>query len=257
MTETTTRPTETMVPTLPCVSVDETADFYQAIGFTITFRQTKPYVYLAMHWGGVEVHFGSAPPGTDPAREDAGGCLVMVDSVAPYHEAITQAMRRAYGKVLAKGRPRITRYRPGATRFTLVDPTGNSLIFIQRDEPEELEYGGSTKLTGLARVLDNVRNFREFKNDDQAAVRALRSWLRRHGDQAPPVERALALATLVELLVALESHEEAESTMATLRTIPLSEEERRRVEAELAHVANLNRWLDGDGPTSGPDTGKA
>jgi hypothetical protein len=42
-------------------------------------------------------------------------------------------------------------------------PSGNSIIFIQRDEPTELEYGGSKQLQGLARVLDNVRILREFK----------------------------------------------------------------------------------------------
>jgi hypothetical protein len=34
-------------------------------------------------------------------------------------------MRRAYGRVLAKGLPRITRYRTGASRFTVTDLSGN------------------------------------------------------------------------------------------------------------------------------------
>ena len=73
----------------------------------------------------------------------------MVDAVAPYHAAFTEAMRRTYGKVLVKGLPRITRYRPGASRFTVMDPSGNSIVFIQRDEPTELEYGGSKSCKGL------------------------------------------------------------------------------------------------------------
>ncbi|GAA1050609.1 hypothetical protein [Arthrobacter russicus] len=85
------------------------------------------------------MHYGSAPADVDPAREETGGCLVMVDSVAPYQASFSEAMRRRYGKVLARGLPRITRHRPGASRFTLMDPSGNAIIFIQRDEPEDLE----------------------------------------------------------------------------------------------------------------------
>ncbi|WP_218106613.1 glyoxalase [Micromonospora pallida] len=243
MTDPEVRPNETTVPLLPCVSPDETLAFYQALGFRVTYRQTRPYVYLAFAWSGFELHFGSAPPHVDPSQENAGGCLVMVDAVAPYHAAFSAAMRGAYGKVLARGVPRITRYRPGASRFTLVDPSGNSIIFIQRDEEETLEYGGSKQLQGIPRALDNARIFREFKNDDRAAVRTLTSALRRHGDTAPPVERALALAALAELAVALEEPDQADKWIAQLRTVELTDADRQRVENEVANVARLREWL--------------
>lgn len=83
----------------------------------------------------------------------------------------------------------MTRYRAGASRFSVVDPSGNTIIFIRRDEPAELEYGGSKRLQGLARVLDNARILREFKTDDLAAFRALNSGLRRHGGQPRPSNR--------------------------------------------------------------------
>ena len=89
-----------------------------------------------------------------------------------------------------------------------MDPSGNSIIFIQRDEPVEVEYGGSKRLQGLAKVLDNARILREFKNDDLAAFRALNSGLRRHGDSASPVEQATALAALIELSTALDKPEQ-------------------------------------------------
>jgi catechol 2,3-dioxygenase-like lactoylglutathione lyase family enzyme len=232
----TTYANETTVPLLPCSAVEETLEFYQALGFEVTYRQTRPYLYLAVRWSGFDVHFGKPPQGYDPSREDGGGCLVMVDTVAPYHAAFSQAMRAAYGKVLAKGLPRITRFRPGQSRFTLVDPSGNSLIFIQRDEPAELEYGGSKKLHGLAKALDNARIFREFKNDDRAAFRAVNSALRRHGAQAPAVERALALATLVELATALDERDNIDAWMSELATIQLTDAERQRVESELPNA---------------------
>ncbi|MGP4046556.1 glyoxalase [Streptomyces sp. 2A115] len=240
------------MPVLPCAAVEETLEFYRALGFEATYEQTKPYLYLALSWSGFEVHYGRAPQGHEPSREDGGCCLVMVDTVAPYHAAFTQGMRAAYGKVLATGRPRITRFRPGQTRFTLVDPSGNSLIFIQRDEPAELAYGGSKKLHGLAKALDNARIFREFKNDDRAAFRTVNSALRRHGPQASAVDRALALATLVELATALEEPDKIDEWIGELETIRLTDAERRRVESELRNVELLTGWLT-PGPAASDD----
>jgi hypothetical protein len=236
-------PNETTVPMLACVEAQETLAFWRALGFAVTWEQTRPYLYLAFRWRGFELHYVRAGEGLDPARESTGGCLVMVDTVAPYHAAFTGAMREAYGKVLVKGLPRITRYRPGASRFTVMDPSGNAIVFIQRDEPGDLEYGGSKQLQGLARVLDNARILREFKNDDRAAFRALNSGLRRHGESAPAVEQAIALASLIELSTALEEPERVREWGARLRELSLTADERARVLAAVAEPGLLGQWL--------------
>lgn len=127
----------------------------------------------------------------------------------------------------------------------IVDPSGNTIIFVQRDEPAELEYGGSKRLRGLTRVLDNARILREFKNDDLAAFRALNSGLRRHGDAAPAVEQALALAGLIELSIALEKPELVPDWGARLTTLPLTAPERERVRQAVAEPAVLGPWLPG------------
>ncbi|MDI9900025.1 hypothetical protein QM716_09160 [Rhodococcus sp. IEGM 1409] len=106
-----------------------------------------------------------------------------------------------YWKVLAKGAPRIARSRPGHSRFTVVDPSGNNIIFIQRDEPEDLEYGGSKSLKGLARVVDNARILREFKNDDPTAAQVLDIGLRRFCD-AGAVDLVKALTARAEIAIA-------------------------------------------------------
>ncbi|MEW9533831.1 glyoxalase [Microbispora sp. NPDC049125] len=241
MSEIAVRPNETTVPLMPCASVEETLAFYEALGFEATYRQSKPYVYLALRWSGFQLHFGPAPKGLDPAREESGGCLVMVDAVAPYHAAIVAAMRRVYGKVLSSGLPRITRYRTGASRFTLIDPSGNSIIFIQRDEPADLEYGGSKKLTGLAKALDNARILREFKLDDLQAFRALKSGVRRHGADALAVERAIGLCHLIDLAMVLG--EPTDPWISDLRGLELTSSDRQRIESELGHLEGLQEWL--------------
>ncbi|MFF5231306.1 glyoxalase [Dactylosporangium sp. NPDC000521] len=237
------QPNETAVPLLPCVAPEETVVFWRSLGFAVTYEQRRPYLYLAFQWRGVGLHYKQPPAGIDAAREDIGGCLVMVDLVAPYHAAFTEAMRRSYGKVLANGLPRITRFRSGASRFTVMDPSGNSVIFIQRDEPAELEYGGAKHLQGLAKVLDNARILREFKHDDRAAFRALNSGLRRHADGATALERAVALASLIELSAALDDPGRVPEWGAQLQGLPLTTEERTTVRAAVADPLMLDPWL--------------
>ncbi|MGW6835290.1 glyoxalase [Streptomyces sp. NPDC054949] len=232
-------PNETTIPLMPCVSVSETLDFYRCLGFEVVHEQTRPYVYLALSHRGFQLHFGNAPAHLDPVREDGGGCLVMVDEVAPYHAAFTAAMRATHGKVLASGRPRITRYRAGASRFTLIDPSGNSIIFIQRDEPTTLEYGGSKSLRGLARAVDNARILIEFKNDDHLAHRVLTTGLARHGENADPLDTAKALAMLIETATILDRPEETAPWRDLLARIPLDAEQRGQVEAVLRNAAHV------------------
>lgn len=234
---------ETTVPLLPCLAPEETLAFWRALGFEVVWEQRKPYLYLAFQWSGFALHYSRAAKDINPAREQTGGCLVMVDAVAPYHARFTAAMRDTYGKVLATGLPRITRYRAGASRFTIMDPSGNSIVFIRRDEPEGLEYGGSKQLTGLAKVLDNARILREFKTDDRAAFRALNSGLRRHGTDAPAVEQAMALAALIELSAALHKPEQVPEWGERLRRIELTAAERDQVTAFVADAELIKPWL--------------
>jgi hypothetical protein len=189
----------------------------------VTYNQTRPYLYLSFKRGDVELHFGKPPSTLDPSEERSGGCLVMTDDVARYHRAFTEALRARYGKVLSTGRPRITRFRTGQTRFTAVDPSGNNIIFISRDEPAELEYGGSKKLTGLAKVIDNARILREFKTDDVAAAPALDVGLRRHRASAPVRDVARALVDRAELAVVLGDEARARELAAELHAIEPSD----------------------------------
>ncbi len=189
---------ESMTPIMQTADLATLADFYERIGFTVTYRQSRPYPYLAVRWRSVELHFGRRPPTAAENSEDFA-CLVAVDEVAPYHEALRQALKSSLGRVPASGQPRLTRFRPGASRFTLVDPSGNNVIFVQRDEPVALEYGGSSSLTGIAKALDNARILREFKNDDLAAFRALDSALRRPDPEDTRMDRARALVLMIDL----------------------------------------------------------
>lgn len=233
----------TTIPLLPCVDPDGTVDFFTALGFELTYQQRRPYLYLSLRRDDVELHYGRAPAGLDPDEERSGGCLVMTDDVAGFHRAFTDALRARYGKVLAQGRPRITRYRTGQSRFTTVDPSGNNIVFIRRDEPIELEYGGAAELVGLAKAIDNARILRDFKTDLKAASRALDSGLKRHRAGAAPRDIARALAHRAELAIALGERDRAARIAEELRGLDLTEEDRAALADDLAAADELNRWL--------------
>ncbi|WP_280236990.1 VOC family protein [Nocardia cyriacigeorgica] len=230
------------VPVLPTVDLPRTLEFYRALGYEVVYEQTRPYVYGAIEAHGCGLHF-AAPPNKETGLEGWTGCLVMVDDIAERHREFSAALRAHYGKVPAKGEPRITRFRPGQSRFSVIDPDGNWVTFIQNDEPMELEYGGSKSLTGLARVLDNARILRDFKNDDATATRVLDVGLRRYAATAPATEVARAWAALTEIAVAMGDTERAAAHREALRAVELTEEERAALATETNASATLTEWL--------------
>ncbi|VFA98231.1 glyoxalase [Nocardia cyriacigeorgica] len=233
---------DTAVPILLTSDLTRTMEFYRALGYTVTHEQTRPYLYGAIEANGCALHFISKPRDADLPAESMG-CLVMVDDVAGRHKEFTAGLRAHFGKVPAKGRPRITRFRPGQSRFTLVDPDGNSIIYIQYDEPMKLEYGGSERLSGLAKVLDNARILRDSKNDDKAAARVLEVGIGRYRAVAPAVDVARAWAALTEIAVAAGDEQRASSYRDEMRAVPLTEDERTAIAGDANASEALRDWL--------------
>src|SRR5262249_50703811 len=172
----------------------------------------------------------------------AGLCLVMVTDVEPHHQAFTAALKGKLGRVPIAGQPRITRLRKGQRRFTVVDPSGNSIIFIARDEPE-YEYPDKEKwatLSPMERALEAAANFRDMRGMDESAAKVLDLALAKN-PTAAPLERARALAARVELALALGDAERARSARAALDQVPLSDEERERLRDELQALDAIER----------------
>lgn len=219
---------ERLTPIMQTSDIEGLAEFYERIGFTVTYRQSRPYVYLAVQWRSVELHFGQRPSAAVDDSEDCA-CLVAVDHVASYHAAFRNSLKASLGRVPTTGRPRLTRFRPGASRFTLVDPSGNSVIFVQRNEPVQLQYGGAQSLTGLAKALDNARILREFKNDEAAAFRALDSALRRPKPEDSRIDRATALALMIDMAARVGKADRTAELAGRLRSEALTEAESEHI----------------------------
>src|SRR5688572_22957962 len=109
------------VPLLPCEQIEATLDFYGLLGFVVTHRQRAPNPYAATRREGAQLHFFGLK-GLDP-QKNFSCCLIVMDEVERTHQAFSAALRSAYGKVPLRGIPRISRMRPGQSRFTVVDPS--------------------------------------------------------------------------------------------------------------------------------------
>jgi catechol 2,3-dioxygenase-like lactoylglutathione lyase family enzyme len=235
---------ETTIPMLPCVSLDETMDFYRVLGFEVAYQQTRPNPYAVVRRGGIELHFFGVK-GLEPEHAYSS-CMVLVPEVEQLHEVFAGALRKAYGKLPVTGFPRLARMKKGQSRFHVVDPAGNWLRFIKQDAEDvdheaaaEADQGTRSK---LAQALDTVTLLRDFKGDDTAAAKVLDAALRRK-EPAPAIDRARALAARAELAVALGDQERADALLSELERLPLSDEDRAQFQEELQAADALRRSL--------------
>ena len=177
--------------------------FHLLLGLEATYQQKSPNPYAVVRRGGIELHFFGLK-GLKP-EEEFGTCVVLVPEVERLHQTFAAALRQAYGELSIAGFPRIMRMKPGQSRFTVIDPAGNSVIFIKREAhsatgDDERKSGEQTQ-PRLAKAVDTAAKLRDQKGDDVAAAKVLEVALARN-DPAASVGRARALAARAELAVA-------------------------------------------------------
>ena len=170
---------ELTIPLLPCPSIDEIASFYEMLGFSVTYRQTRPNPYVAVRREDINLHFFGMD-GYDP-EQSYSTCIVIVQDTSELFEAFAEGMRSVHGKLLISGIPRMTRPRlrnDRYTGFTVVDPGGN-WIRINRavQEPEAT--------TKLAKAMENAARMADAHGDERQALKILEGALKR-ADAADP-----------------------------------------------------------------------
>ncbi|ANZ35737.1 hypothetical protein BBK82_06235 [Lentzea guizhouensis] len=186
---------EVTIPLLPCASIDEVAEFYVMLGFTITHRQYRPTPYLSVQREEIQLHFFGIR-GYDPSASYSS-CLVQVEDTRALFDAFAHGMRTVYGMVLSSGIPRMTR--PRRDGFLLVDPGGNWIRVVPA--VRERESAGDR----LARALHNAVTLAGSHGAERQALRILEGALARERD-ASEDDLALALDFRDELLERLNLH---------------------------------------------------
>ncbi|WP_432992861.1 bleomycin resistance protein [Dactylosporangium sp. CA-233914] len=210
---------ERTVPLLPCASIDEMLEFYGALGFEVTYRQSRPNPYAALRREDLHLHF-FAMPGFVPA-DSYGSCLVLVPDIEALHRAFAEGLRARYGRVPVAGIPRMTRPRArknagGVTGFSVVDPGGNwiRVTAIDGGRPPATSAEGK-----LAVTLENAVVLADSRGDQAQAARILDSALAREDATADvPVLRE-ALAYRAELAESLGDSATAEAVRTRLESL--------------------------------------
>jgi hypothetical protein len=195
------------------------------LGYTITYKQTRPYQYGVVERNGYALHFGYIK-GMDKHTNSYTGCLVVVRDASAVFNEFAGRFKQHTGKVPHTGIPRISRMKPGATRFTLTDVSGNSVIFVSNGEQdqEKWEEADEPDQSRMMRALSLAKRFRDYKNDDTMAAKTLDAALK-HPEGECPLEMAELLLMRIELAEAMHDKKAAVESQANLAQLGLKEDE--------------------------------
>ncbi|MGH8951112.1 MAG: bleomycin resistance protein [Acidimicrobiia bacterium] len=222
-------------PILPCVDLDDSISFYEALGFKRTYRQQRPNPSAVVERGEIVIHlFGLE--NFDP-ETSYGSVIIAVSDPDALYADFAAGLRERFGKLPSTDIPRILRPRKkhGTVRgFSVVDPGGNWLRVSKLGDEERAQE----TTTGLARVIENAARLGDAKGDDSEAVRLLSNGLERFSD-APPIERARAFLYLAELHARVGDQPAAHDSLTKASSMELSDDERESLSAELAHTREV------------------
>jgi catechol 2,3-dioxygenase-like lactoylglutathione lyase family enzyme len=227
---------ERMYPILPCRDLDEAIAFYEALGFSRTYRQLRPNPYAVVAREDMQIHLFGMPQ-FDPHHSYGSVSIVVPDPDALY-ASFADGLRTAYGKLPVAGIPRIVRPRKRfgtVYGFSVVDVGGNWLRVSRTGDTEEAADGADA---GLAKVVEVAARLGDSHGDDAAALKALDSGLRRHLD-APVLDRARALLFRAELAVRLGRGPLAQASLAEVLALNVDEAERALIARDLEHASEL------------------
>ncbi|MFC9999388.1 bleomycin resistance protein [Nocardia sp. NPDC127526] len=228
--------TEKTIPRLMARSIDPVADFYTALGFEITFRQTAPYQFLSVKRGGIELNFYGDKK-FDPTTS-THGCLIDTDDVDYLFAAFTEGLRQAFGSVPTQGLPRVGALKNktyGVREFLLNDPAGNT-IQIAQPISDDQRHRPLPKET-FARAIHMGSLFADSKQDLELAVKVLDRALHRTDEQPTPVQLVKLLVLRADVAVRQGDSTLAEQLLNRARSsgadgLELADDLRRAAELE-------------------------
>jgi catechol 2,3-dioxygenase-like lactoylglutathione lyase family enzyme len=225
-----------MYPLLPCRDIDEAIAFYEALGFTRTYRQVRPNPHAVVERGELAVHlFGM--DGFDPA-DSYGSVIITVPDPDALYTAFAAGLRAAYGRLPVAGIPRIVRPRKRwgtVYGFSVVDVGGN---WLRISKTGAHEAPPDATEPGLMRWVEVAARMADAQGDDEQALKTLAGGLERNPD-APVLDRARALLYRAELEIRLGRAADARASLAAVAALDLVPQERSALGDEVAHVTDL------------------
>jgi len=217
------------IPSLPCIAIEETLSFWEMLGFTTTYKMTRPYQYGIIERGGYELHFGRVK-GMDAKSNLYSGCLVMVSDADKVYKEFTQKFKKNLGRVPHSGIPRISRMKPGTTRFTLTDVSGNSIIFIQygKEHDDTYQKAYNENQSPLQKSIAMSIVFRDYKEDEKAAAKTLDAALQKVENEAE-LDISEALLMRIDLANIMNDSIREEECRKLLNQVNLADKEKEQL----------------------------
>ncbi|MFJ2772317.1 bleomycin resistance protein [Streptomyces sp. NPDC087300] len=229
---------EKTIPLLPCREIQPVVEFYTALGFETTFLQKSPYAYAVVERGVVELQF-FAMKEYDP-KESYSGCYVLTDDVAELHTAFRAGLKAAYGRIPARGLPRIGPLKDmsyGVRQFLMTDPGGNS-IRVGQPISEDPSHRPAPKET-FARALHMADLFADSKEDLPGAAKIIDRALGLTDERPTPEQEVRLLVLRGDIAQRLGDDELAERLLGRAGDVQLADAERESVRDALARLAEL------------------
>lgn len=176
-----------MIPILPCRSIDDQLEFYEAVGFEVTYRQTAPNAFAAVQRGAIELQFFTLK-GYEPA-DSYSTCYVMVSDVDRLYADFRAGLKRALGGIPSRGLPRIGRIGDmsyGVRQFLLTDPGGNIIRIGQPLASTDAEVA-APPASRLERALEAASQLLYSKGDPETTARVIDHALAASPDASDPL----------------------------------------------------------------------
>jgi len=233
------------IPILPCRSIDEQLDFYQALGFEATYRQAKPNLYACVRHRIAELHFFFLKQ-LEPSNSYSM-CFISVPDVDAVYKEFCENLKRAYRKVPSKGLPRIGKLNNLAEdrRFNLTDPAGNRLLIGQKHaEPRTAQEDQDNTLqpSRFANAFDMAYKLAYAKDVPADAARVLDlAFSKTEG--VPATLRYNAYVLRADVAVAMNELNLAMAFIREAEQLALSDQELEDVVEATERLAELKMTL--------------
>lgn len=225
-----------MIPLLPCRSIDDQIAFYEALGFTVTYRQKSPNVYASVQRGRIELHFFTMK-GYEPATSYST-CYVLVSDVDRLYAEFRSGLKSALGRIPTRGIPRIgaigdMSYR--VRQFLMTDPGGNIIRIGQPLAAREETAGPASR---IGKALEAANQLLYSKGDPQTTERVIRGALAATPD-APDRLLVQAKVMLADAAHALGNDAEAATLLEDVAGVRLGSDDRSALTDELVRADEL------------------
>jgi hypothetical protein len=233
---------EVVVPILPCRSLKTILEFYKALGFHIKYEQHAPYVYGSVGLEKIQLDFIGSKNLLEN-QESSHICLIVIEDATDLQKRFSAGAKAVFGKQLRKGIPRVGSVNTVSKdqRFTVIDPSGNRLIFVQprTKSPQKTK---PKNLTPLARAVRAARLFGYTKEDPQMAADHLDPALKNTTDE-PAEVRFRAFVLRADLAEMLDDPERLKFFVEQAKAIPLEAATRLELTEEIERLEALESLL--------------